>query len=115
MVVSPMQRPPLPPRKYSRYLFLLETESTIGPQCDQKDYVNSNDTIGNRTRHLPDCSAVSQPTVLPLPPAYAVWHSYIHIMWDKACELISSNTTTMRRLELFLDKHDCTESVFNNA
>ena len=26
---------------------------------------NSNDTIGNRTRDLPACSAVPQPTALP--------------------------------------------------
>ena len=26
---------------------------------------NSNDTIGNRTRHLPACSALSQPTAPP--------------------------------------------------
>jgi len=30
-VVSPMHRPPLPPRKYSWYSFLLEAESTPGP------------------------------------------------------------------------------------
>ena len=30
----------LPPRKHSRYSFLLEAESTPGPQCGQKDYVN---------------------------------------------------------------------------
>ena len=29
-----------PPRKYSSYSFLLEAESTPGPQCDRKDYVN---------------------------------------------------------------------------
>jgi len=29
-VVSLTHRPPLPPRKYSRYLFLLEAESTPG-------------------------------------------------------------------------------------
>jgi len=29
---------------------------------------NSNDTIGNRTRDLPACSAVPQPTVLPRAP-----------------------------------------------
>ena len=29
--VSPKHRPHLPPRKYSRYLFLLEPESTPGP------------------------------------------------------------------------------------
>jgi hypothetical protein len=34
-VISPTPQPPLPPRKYS---FLLETESTPGPQA--KDYVN---------------------------------------------------------------------------
>jgi len=39
-VVSPTRRPPLPPRKYSWYSFLLEAESTSGPQCSQKDYVN---------------------------------------------------------------------------
>ena len=30
-VVSPTNRPPLPPRKYFWYSFLLETESTLGP------------------------------------------------------------------------------------
>jgi len=30
-VVSPTHRPPLPPRKYSWYSFLLEAESTSGP------------------------------------------------------------------------------------
>jgi len=35
---------------------------------------NSNDTIGNRTRDLPACSAVPQPTA---PPA-ACPHNYIH-------------------------------------
>ena len=39
-VVSPTHRPPLPPRKYSWYSFLLEAESTPGPQCGRKDYVN---------------------------------------------------------------------------
>jgi hypothetical protein len=39
-VVSLTHRPPLPPRKFSWYLFLLEAESTPGPLCDRKDYVN---------------------------------------------------------------------------
>jgi len=38
--VSPTHRPPLPPRKYSWYSFLLEVQSTPGPQCGRKDYVN---------------------------------------------------------------------------
>jgi len=36
-VVSPKHRLSLPPREYSWYSFLLETESTPGPQCGQKD------------------------------------------------------------------------------
>jgi len=39
-VVSPMHQLPLSPRKYSWYSLLLEVESTPGPQCGQKDYVN---------------------------------------------------------------------------
>jgi len=39
-VVSPTHRPPLPSTKYSWYSFLLEVESTPGPQCGRKDYVN---------------------------------------------------------------------------
>ena len=33
--------PPPPPREYSWYSFLLEAESTPGPQCGRKDYVNA--------------------------------------------------------------------------
>jgi hypothetical protein len=72
--VSPTHRQPLPPRNYSWYSFLLEAESTPGPYCCQKDYVNekfSSDTIGNRTRDLPACNTVSQltapPAACPLP------------------------------------------------
>jgi len=39
-VVSPKHRLPLPPRKHSWYSFLLEAESTPGPECGWKDYVN---------------------------------------------------------------------------
>ena len=38
---------------------------------------NSNDAIGNRTRDLPACSAVPQPTAPPRAPV--VWGSYINI------------------------------------
>jgi hypothetical protein len=33
-------RPPLPPRKYFWYLFLLEAESTPGPECYRKDFMS---------------------------------------------------------------------------
>ena len=39
-VVSPKHRPPLPPRKYFWYSFLLDVESKPGPQFGRKDYVN---------------------------------------------------------------------------
>ena len=39
-VVSLTHRPPLPPRKYSCHSFLLEAESTPGPQCDRKDFMS---------------------------------------------------------------------------
>ena len=59
-----MHQPPSPCKKYCWYSFLLEAESTSGPQCGRKDYVNENssDTIGNRTCNLPTCSAVPKPT-----------------------------------------------------
>jgi hypothetical protein len=38
--VSHTHRPPLLPRKYSRYSFLLEAESTPGPKCGRKVYFN---------------------------------------------------------------------------
>jgi hypothetical protein len=40
---------------------------------------NSNDTIGNRTRNLPACSAVPQPTAAPraLTPRSTLKNSYV--------------------------------------
>jgi len=52
-VISLTHRPPLSPRKYSWYSFLLEAKSATGSKCGRKDYVN--DTNGNRTRDLPSC------------------------------------------------------------
>ena len=57
------------PRKYSWYSFLSEAESTPGSTLRPEGLStkNSNGTIGNRTRDLPACSAVPQPTrVSPL-------------------------------------------------
>ena len=47
-------------RKNSWYSFLLEAESTPGPQCDRQGYVmeKNSDTFGNRTRDLPVCNVV---------------------------------------------------------
>ena len=55
-VVSSMHRPSLPPRKYSWYSFLLEAESTPGPQCGQKDYVNEKLQWHHRESSTPSAS-----------------------------------------------------------
>jgi len=39
-VASPTHRSPLPHSKYTWYSFMIEAESTPGPQCGRKDYVN---------------------------------------------------------------------------
>jgi hypothetical protein len=60
-VVCSTQRPlypPPPPKKYSRYSFLLEADSTPGPQCGRKDYVNEKFQWHHRTCDQPACSAV---------------------------------------------------------
>ena len=66
-VVSPTRRPPLPPRRYSWYSFLLETyrpqdQSAAGRIVSMK---NSSDTIRKRTHDLPACNALPQPTAPP--------------------------------------------------
>jgi hypothetical protein len=57
--VSPTHRSPLPPGNIPG-TNLLEAEPTPRPYCYRNNYINvsSNDTIGNRTRNLPACSAV---------------------------------------------------------
>ena len=42
---------------------------------------NSNDTIGNRTRDLPACSAVPQPTAPPRAPINIIYTKNIVVLW----------------------------------
>jgi len=52
------------PRKYTWYSFLLEAESTPGPQCDGKDFMSmKNSTSWYRTSDLPICSTATLTTV----------------------------------------------------
>jgi hypothetical protein len=61
-----MRRPLFTPHEGSWYSFLLEAELTPGAAGRigklKKKY---SDLIGNRTRDLPACSIVPQPTTLP--------------------------------------------------
>jgi hypothetical protein len=55
------------PRKYSWYSFMLEAESTPGPQCGRKDYVNEKFQWHHRESN-PRPSDLPQPTELPRSP-----------------------------------------------
>jgi len=62
--ISPTHRPPLPPGNitgthFCKRLSHPQDHSAAGRIMSMK---NSNDNIGNRTRDLPACSAVPQPT-----------------------------------------------------
>jgi hypothetical protein len=63
--VRPTHRPPLPPRRYPWYSFLLEAEST----GMIKSIKNRNNPIGNRARDLPAYCAIPQPTAPPRAPS----------------------------------------------
>jgi len=55
----------------------------------------SDDTIRNRIRDLPDCSAVPQPTALPRAPIYIYIYIYIYI-----CRLIKAKAIPLQALEV---------------
>jgi hypothetical protein len=68
--VSPTHRPPLPPGNIpgTHFCWRLsrpQSHSAAGRVISMK---NSSDTIRNRTRDLPACSAVPQPTAPPRAP-----------------------------------------------
>jgi hypothetical protein len=61
--ISPTHRLPLPYRRYSWYLFVLEAETISRSQYGQKDEINKNSykPTGYRTRDLPACRVVHIP------------------------------------------------------
>jgi hypothetical protein len=63
-VISLTRRPPFTPQKESWYSFLLEAESTI-VRLEELGQLKKPDLVGNRTRDLPACCMVPQPTTLP--------------------------------------------------
>ena len=50
------------------------------------------DTIGNRTRDLPACSSVPQPTALPCAPIHIYIYIYIYIYIRRNASLITGET-----------------------
>ena len=92
-LVSLTHRPPLPFRKYTWYLFLLEAESTPGHQGAVGRIVsmkNSSDTIGNRTCDLPVCGALPQPTAPPA--ACPLWRGRVQNIFARPYSLVKNVT-----------------------
>jgi hypothetical protein len=71
----------LTPRKYLWCLFLWIAESTSKHSAAGRimSMKNSNDTIGNRTRDLPACSAVPQPTCKKNIYTYFIHFTNLHV------------------------------------
>jgi hypothetical protein len=70
-VFSPTHRPSLPIGTIAGTHFCWSFEATQGPQCDRNNYYNTGKFqyfIGNRTRDIPVCSALPQPTAPPRTP-----------------------------------------------
>jgi hypothetical protein len=63
-VVSTTRRPPLPPRNIPCTHFCQRRSQPQGHSAAERlmSMKNANNTIGNRTRDVPACSAVSQPS-----------------------------------------------------
>ena len=78
---------------------------------------NSNDTIGNRTRDLPTCSAVPQPTA---PPRTVTWRKIFAAKMDtviptlEGMELLLSRAPVYRHLMKQLTT-DCRVLVFRRV
>ena len=104
-----MHRPPLPPGNIPGTHFCQRLSQPQGHSATGRvmSMNNSNDTIGNRTRDLPTCSAVSQPTApqhtppfkryimtLSLKPLYFPskfqFESQSHSLAKSTCQLCST-------------------------
>jgi len=100
-----MHRPPLPPRKYSWYSFLLEAESIPWPQCDQKDFMSKKNpptpagiepaTFRFVARHINHCATAVPPVVGkslycpgytgPVYVPYPCFKVYLHLCSKPGC------------------------------
>jgi hypothetical protein len=61
---------------------------------------NSNDTIGNRTRNLPACSAVPQPAVPPRAPNQRMYVGQIFCVSAEAFDIVD-HEISLAKLQLY--------------
>ena len=95
-----MHRPPLPPRNTPGTHFCQSLSQPLGHSAAGRivSMKNSIDTIGNRTRDFPACSAVPQPSAPPRAPhvhicVYIYIYIYIYIWVDLLLEPSVHNVT----------------------
>jgi hypothetical protein len=83
-VVSPKHRPPLPPGNTPGTHSCQRLNRPQGHSAAGRimSMINSNDTIGNRTRDLPTCSIVPKPTVLPAACPYLALYTNIFVYFE---------------------------------
>ena len=111
-VVSPTQRPSLPPRRIPRGNFCLclsrlHNHSAAGRIKSMKI---PSDTIGNRACHLPVCSAVPRPSAPP--PLRDNWTDPTHVLqlWVQfiilSLELSCADQSLISRLWAWISAHE---------
>ena len=89
-VISPTHRPPLPPGNIPGTHFCWRLSQPQGHIADGRimSMKNYNYTIGNRTRDLPTCTAVPQPTTPPrVPSLFRSQYNY----YARGCTIQGSN------------------------
>ena len=97
-VVSLKHQPPLPHKRYSWYSFILLSQLQGHPVVGRIRLMKStNYPIVNRTRELPACSAVPQPTAPPRTPLEYRFNMIV----QRECEFITYLVAWYREANIF--------------
>jgi hypothetical protein len=95
-VFSPTHWLPLHPRKHSWYSFLLETESTPGPQCGRKDYANyTSEYLKQLLHHVPPGNCTESAFFPVSPDRHAWWQFTTTMVKNLSCSYPSQFVDTV--------------------